>query len=63
MSEDTNTVQIHKKQKGDERRSLHVRITEWHHSKLNMLARETHWNKNEIVEKLIEQSAVGEHSE
>ena len=63
MSEETNIVEIGKIRKGDERSSLHVRVTPEHHAKLEMLVRETGRSRRDIVEMLIEMAKVGEYTE
>ena len=45
------------------RRGMHVRITEQHHEKLEMIARETSRSKRDIIEMLIDMAQVGQYSE
>lgn len=61
--DDTNTAVVSKLHHDIVRRGLHIRITEQHHDKLNMIVRETSRSKREVIEMLIDMSQVGKYSE
>ena len=61
--EDTTTAVVSKLQPDITRRGLHIRITEQHHDKLDMIVRETSRSKREVIELLIAMAKVGKYSE
>lgn len=61
--EDATTAVVSKLHPDITRRGLHIRITEQHHEKLNMIVRETSRSKREVIEMLIDMSQVGKYSE
>ena len=66
MSETTTTedeVKVSKIRPDLNRSGLHVRITEQHHNKLQMLVRETGRSRRDIVELLIDMAKVGEYTQ
>ena len=66
MSETTTTedeVKASKIRPDLNRSGLHVRITEQHHNKLQMLVREPGRSRRDIVELLIDMAKVGEYTQ
>ena len=58
-----STAEVSKLHADIVRRGMHVRITEEHHAKLEMIARETSRSKRDIIEMLIDMAQVGQYSE
>ena len=61
--EDATTAVVSKLNPDIVRRGLHIRITEQHHEKLDMIVRETSRSKREVIEMLIDMAKVGKYSE
>ena len=63
QEEQEDEVKVSKIRPDLNRSGLHVRITEQHHNKLQMLVRETGRSRRDIVELLIDMAKVGEYTQ
>ena len=63
QEEQEDEVKVSKIRPDLNRSGLHVRITEQHHNKLQMLVRETGRSRRDIVELLIDMAKVGDYTQ